>query len=329
MDWIKNEYPKATFLCEVTREMVDKYYGHLKNKLARGTVNKHVRLCKLVVKVFMESEKIQVNPFDHISPMKEVQNHRKEISLEKLCKICDIAEGEMKVLLFIGIYTGLRLGDAVLLQWADVDLVQRWITAVPRKTARHNNNKTIRISIAEALYNMLAATPEGEREGFVLPELSAQYLKSNDNVTDMIQSLFKSCGLQIHKPGTGEESRDASGKIRKRAVLQYGYHSLRHTFVTLQKEAGTPQAVVQEIVGHNTDAMSKRYTHIGDEALKRAAQQIPMIGSTEGAISTPNKHEEEKRSLLIEQIKVLPINVVDQILNIIKELVHEQKTKQN
>ena len=39
------------------------------------------------------------------------------------------------------------------------------------------------------------------------------------------------------------------------------------------KDAGVPDSVVQALVGHESAAMSHRYTHIGKEALSRATDR--------------------------------------------------------
>jgi hypothetical protein len=43
------------------------------------------------------------------------------------------------------------------------------------------------------------------------------------------------------------------------------------------KDAGIPQAVVQELIGHESEAMSALYTHVGSEALRKAASALPVI----------------------------------------------------
>jgi hypothetical protein len=45
----------------------------------------------------------------------------------------------------------------------------------------------------------------------------------------------------------------------------------------LLKDAGVPDAVVMALVGHESTAMSHRYTHVGKEALSRAAKSLPEI----------------------------------------------------
>jgi integrase-like protein len=55
------------------------------------------------------------------------------------------------------------------------------------------------------------------------------------------------------------------------------FHSLRHTAVTLLKDAGIPQAVVQELIGHDSEQMSALYTHVGQEALEKTTAALPQI----------------------------------------------------
>lgn len=38
-----------------------------------------------------------------------------------------------------------------------------------------------------------------------------------------------------------------------------------------------PQAVVLELIGHDSEQMSQHYTHVGMEALKKAADALPDL----------------------------------------------------
>lgn len=46
------------------------------------------------------------------------------------------------------------------------------------------------------------------------------------------------------------------------------------------KRLKSPQAVVQELVGHDSEQMSALYTHVGRETLERAAAALPEILNT-------------------------------------------------
>ena len=47
--------------------------------------------------------------------------------------------------------------------------------------------------------------------------------------------------------------------------------------VSLLKDTGVPQTVVQELIGHDALQMSQQYTHIGIEALQKAAAALPWL----------------------------------------------------
>jgi hypothetical protein len=85
----------------------------------------------------------------------------------------------------------------------------------------------------------------------------------------MVQRHFKACGIILHKPGTGTGG--------KRAVIEVGFHSLRHTFVSLCRESNAPLAVVESIVGHSNPSMTRHYTHVGELAAGRAVAALPSI----------------------------------------------------
>jgi hypothetical protein len=60
-------------------------------------------------------------------------------------------------------------------------------------------------------------------------------------------------------------------------VLEVGFHSLRHTFVSLCRESNAPLAVVEAIVGHSNPAMTRHYTHIGELAAVQAVAALPAL----------------------------------------------------
>ena len=64
---------------------------------------------------------------------------------------------------------------------------------------------------------------------------------------------------------------------------EVGFHSLRHTYVSLHAERGTPQAVVQAIGGHGTPSMTTHYTHIGEETARRVAGVLDISGEEAGS----------------------------------------------
>ncbi len=175
----------------------------------------------------------------------------------------------MQTLFALGIYTGLRLGDCATLRWGEVDLHRNIIRRIPSKTARRNA-KPIIVPIHPVLAGLLSEISLSDRGEYVLPETAELYDSRIDLVTDMIQRHFESCGIRTQKPGTGKGTG-------KRAVVEVGFHSLRHTFVSLCRESNAPLAVVESIVGHSNPAMTRHYTHTSEEAAASAVALLPDI----------------------------------------------------
>jgi integrase len=59
--------------------------------------------------------------------------------------------------------------------------------------------------------------------------------------------------------------------------MDISFHSLRHSAVSLMKDAGIPDSVVMALVGHDSAAMSQRYTSVGLESLARAQEAMPTL----------------------------------------------------
>jgi integrase len=270
-DWMQEKHADAPTLREVTKEIAEKYASSLNHgRFSPSTYNKHLNLLTLVFRVVKHKAKLTGNPWEEIQRKRLVTNSRRELTIEELRKVCQTAKGELQTLLAVGLYTGLRLGDCATLQWGEVDLVRGIIRRVPNKTARRNP-KPVLVPIHSALRDMLAATPPDHRHDYVLPETAALYNHRTDMVTDLIQRHFKTCGITLHKPGTGTEG--------KRAVIEVGFHSLRHSFVSMCRESNAPLAVVESIVGHSNPSMTRHYSHVGELAAGRAVALLADVMS--------------------------------------------------
>jgi integrase len=92
-------------------------------------------------------------------------------------------------------------------------------------------------------------------------------------LSNQFADILVAAGLRSHVP---HRSRGI-GRDGKRAGSELSFHSLRHSAVSLLKDAGVPDAVVMALVGHESAAMSHHYTHVGKEALAKAAKTLPEI----------------------------------------------------
>lgn len=58
---------------------------------------------------------------------------------------------------------------------------------------------------------------------------------------------------------------------------EISFHALRHTATSLMKNAGIPAAIVQDIIRHESEAISAHYTDIDEAAKRNALQRMPRV----------------------------------------------------
>jgi len=272
--WYAENYPERTDsdkkrirwqLRDVTQEQAERYAGHLLKRVSASTFNRHINLLTLVWRVLEETARLSVNPWKKIGRKRFQVHSRRELTLEELGRVCEAAQGEMRLLLAVGIYTGLRLGDAACLDWGSVDMMKGIISVVPSKTARRSQ-KRVTIPIHATLFALLADCPENRRKGFVMPKTAERYHVFDGALAKDVAKLFQSVGIETRSETKGQRAR-----------VDCGFHSLRHTFVSLCAAGGIPQSVVQSLVGHGSPAMTQHYTHIGIETAKNAVDLLPDV----------------------------------------------------
>jgi len=224
--------------------------------LAKGrspnTYNKYLNGLALVWKAVSPSVGLTANPWESLPRKKLDTNVRRALTDEEIEKVFLKAKGEMRALFAIGLYTGLRLGDAVRLSWGDI-----------RGDAVYVTTGKTGAKVAIPLHRRLKAVLEEseEKEGLVVPRLYQAYKASGSAVVSQrFARLLRSCGIE-----TSEKRKDGGA-----ARPLCGFHSLRHTFVSRCTAAGVPQNIVQALVGHTTARMTEHYTHLTDEAVLSA-----------------------------------------------------------
>ena len=67
------------------------------------------------------------------------------------------------------------------------------------------------------------------------------------------------------------------GRSRRRKVNEISFHSLRHTATSLLKRAGVSESVAMDIIGHDSAAISRHYTHIDESTKRKAIGKLPDV----------------------------------------------------
>lgn len=150
------------------------------------------------------------------------------------------------------LYTGLRIGELLALEWKDIDFPNELIIVnkscydgkdINGKFARitdipKTKNSQREIPIPKQLNKFLRALKENSESDFVI--------SSNKDKQIFVRSYQRSFELFL----------------KRMDIPHKGFHSLRHTFATRALECGMDVKTLSEILGHkNPNVTLKRYAH--------------------------------------------------------------------
>ena len=201
--WLSDAQPDILQLKDITNIVASQYASHLmKENLSANTFNKRINFLKLLCKTLAEPARMESNPFDKIKSKKLKTESKRELTQHELKTILESANGDLKLLLYIGTFTGLRLGDCATLKWGEVDMDKLLIRRIPNKT-QSRNPKPVMIGIDGPLYALLNQTPLKKRKGSVLPHYAADYATDPSKLSNVVQRHYEKCDIQTHKDGTG------------------------------------------------------------------------------------------------------------------------------
>ena len=185
---------------------------------------------------------------------------------------------EVRVIYYLGMFTGQRMKDCVLLRWNKINFNLKRIWVKQFKTG-----KEVTIPIAPKLLEVLQgalAWKTGEAD-YVCPNIATRYNKTNALGKNVGNNLVNIDMLRVIRWIGLEPSVAVPGRDKK--VTVYGFHSLRHSFASYCAEAGVPQATVLSILGADSEIVNKYYTHVGDEAQRQAIAAVTGESSGKSA----------------------------------------------
>lgn len=167
----------------------------------------------------------------------------------------------MGLFAYVLLYSGLRRGEALALQYRDIDKVNKKIH-VQKSLCAYRNEPIIKTPKTEAGYRdvplvdaLIAAIPDGKPNDYL-------FLRDGHLITDAdFDTLW--------------------GWYRKEAGITATPHQLRHQFATLLYDAGIDKFEAARYMGHTTAQMTEIYTHI---SRSRTASSLDRLNITIGAV---------------------------------------------
>ena len=274
-DFIQSLGPKGDRdISLITRADVAKYRDHVAALTSTATANKLLKYLRVGLGAAWKDGLLQDNPaakVDRLTRNKGEEIERRPFTLPELKAILAVASAEWKGIILFGFYTGQRLADVGSLCWNNLDLEIQVIRFVSGKTERR-----MEIPIASPLLEHIETMPSSDNPEAPLFPLAYPISTSetgDSRLSQQFYDLLVKAGLA--KPRSKVET--GNGRSNRRKVSEISYHSLRHTATSLLKNAGVSEAVAMDIIGHDSAAMSRHYTHIDNKAKRKALRKLPGL----------------------------------------------------
>lgn len=234
---------KITHLHEITPEQIDAGKAALQTAgMAPATIRGYLAALRGLLQLAVRRwNLLQRNPTQAIDwPQVRPKEIRIPDARERQ-ELLDAADPVLRLLILTCLYTGLRKASVLRLEAKDCQVRPGWIRSVQK------GNREVWVPLADPLLAALA--PLILRGGRLFRNEKGEPL-----------------------PSWPEKRWRA---VRMAAGLPWlRVHDLRHTVGSLLGEAGIPQRIIQEYLGHATIQMSQRYTHPMKQGMEEAARQL-------------------------------------------------------
>ena len=262
-------------IVEINADDILGFRNHEAKSLAPKTVNHDLKVLRMLFRSARRDKAIVEDPCEFVSVTKKGETKRRRpFSIPELRAVLDVADDEWRSMIRFGLYTGQRLGDIASLTWANVDLARQEIRLVTRKTG-----KTLILPIAEPLGAQLEKAPVSDSADAPLHPRAFSIISAqgkSGHLSNQFADLLAQAGLR-EKKAHRKSSDSGVGRGVGSGTGGLSFHCIRHTAVSMMKDAGIPEAAVMELVGHDSEQMSAHYTHVGRDALQRAAASLPSL----------------------------------------------------
>ena len=133
------------------------------------------------------------------------------------------------------------------------------------------------IPLAKPLLDYLRKLPPLASDAPVFPKASAERHEADGEsrrLSAQFHELLVKAGLADAR---AKDKNSGKGHSVKRTVSELSFHSLRHNTTSWLKKAGVPESVVRDIIGHESELVSRNYTHVDDATKRKAIQNLPNI----------------------------------------------------
>jgi integrase len=279
---IEKHYVRATLkpyfgehrLDQITAMLVEHFkQKRLKDGLKKSSINREVGLLISMLSFAVKWELVERNGARDCKLFKlDDPQPDRVLSQDEESKLLAACAGpELKYrapllepIILVALYTGLRRGEILRLRWADIAFDSGVLVVRQSKTAAGQGR---RVNINSRLWEALVALKQDAKSEWLFPspDRFQHQTDSERHLADVKKAFHRA--------------------VKLAGIPHITFHQLRHTFCTRLADAGVPLPVIQDLAGHASIIMTRRYTHPGNE-LKQKAVELLLAGQDQAEIAT-------------------------------------------
>ncbi len=222
-------------LDKITKFLVEKFRIDRKkiDSIKDNTLNTDIDVLRNILNRSVEEGIIDINPCSKVKKLKVKQERDRVLTGKEITHILDSLKGTKdRLMILIGLFGGLRLGEVLSLKWNDVDFIKNELIFIQSKTG-----KLLKIPIADSLFKELV-----------------EYRENSEN-----ERLFDNG--EVNKNLVIKYSIHFSKLFKKLGIERFTFHNLRHCFTTYLSDCGADAFTTQSLLGHASLSQTAQYTH--------------------------------------------------------------------
>lgn len=249
--------------------------------LSGKTVLHHHRLISSILGTAVEWGVIISNPCDRTQAPKAEKTEPRYLDEKQAAAMLELLDKEpfdFRIMIRVLLFTGLRRGELIGLEWHDIDFERNIIQVcrsslyLPEMGVYQDDTKN---DSSDRIIKVSQTVIDDLRE-FRVWQLE-QRLKAGDKWQNSNRLFTTAEGKPLH-PDTLSDRFSEFIKAHRDVLPYVSIHSLRHTNATLQIAAGVPITTVSKRLGHSNAATTGRiYAHAIKSADEAAAEAIDDI----------------------------------------------------
>ncbi len=173
-----------------------------------------------------------------------------------------LKDSEVYIPVLLAVSLGMRRGEVLGLRWEDISFRKKIIHLHTNRTTAGGETVETTLKSDRRVSDILC--PD-----FVMEALRTHRKAQMEHKLDLGDAYVDSqyvCTWANGEPyQPGSFSNVFKNALKAAGLPHMRFHDLRHTHVTLLREAGVDREYVMQRVGHNTEAMTEHYTHLSDQ----------------------------------------------------------------